>query len=185
MNVILLLQVQAWLRVWIHVKYKKTTVFSISLLWKYTLKMTNVAATVWRQSYDHICPAHHLWSSSWLGQSIGDLSGKCICYRPPDQWLASRNACPLLFIVFCKTVDNVSSTLKKYIYFCSKKQWLLGENRSNLVAFSSLSGWKCTTLICMQHLEFKECLRKLNEGWREHKSSSQIRYTKEKSSRNQ
>ncbi len=44
----------------------------------------------------------------------------------------------------------------------------MDENRTNLGAFVSVSGWKCTIMICMQTLQFKEHLRKLNEGRREH-----------------
>lgn len=50
----------------------------------------------------------------------------------------------VLFIVFCKTVDNVSSTFEKQIYIFvpkkNNKRWM-DENRINLVAFLSVSDW--------------------------------------------
>lgn len=100
----------------------------------------------------------------------------------PDQRYAFGNARPLLFNVFCKTVDNVSSTFgKNKVIFLFQKtsKSLMDENRTNLVAFVSVSGWKCIILICMQTLQFKERLRKLNEGRREHESFSKIWHTKE------
>lgn len=77
--------------------------------------------------------------SDWVNPSL-TLIAKFIYNRTPDQRYAFGNAHPLLCIVFCKTVDNVSSTFEKQIYiFVPKNKRLMDENRTNLVAFFSVS----------------------------------------------